>query len=154
VDRKRTTGNFILGGEHMSKVHDNIIKAYRVDFEVLTLTMNTLYYGHTNKIIENTDIIFTGYLTHIFGAAHEQNIIMDIEEWSIHQFLEHKSELLNDNKNYGWPISYKTENELIKFLQTNKYKIFEVASSFGLCGWVFAKQMDIVIDKQQFTPSE
>jgi len=138
----------------MSMVHDNIIKAYKVDFEALTLTMNTLYYDHTNKIIENTDIIFTGYLTHIFDHASEQNIIFDILECPIHLFLKRESELLNDNKNYGWPISYKTENELVEFLQTNEYKIFEVASSCGLCGWVLAKQMDIAIDKQPFSTAE
>ena len=138
----------------MSMVHDNLITSYCVDFEAETLVMKTFYHDHFDKNIENTDIIFTGYLTHMFGNETKGSIIFDIEEYPLHLFLERESELLKDNKNYGWPISYKTESELVEFLQTHNYKIFEVASSYGLCGWVLAKEMDIVVQKQPFTPTK
>jgi|GEM_PF-284770 len=138
----------------MSMVHDNIIKSYCVDFEAESLVMKTEFYNHTDKNIENTHIVFTGYMTHIFDNETKNSIIFDIEEYPLHLFLERESELLKDKKNYGWPIVYKTKNELVEFLQTHNYKIFEVASSYGLCGWVLAKEMDIVVQKQPFAPTE
>ena len=130
----------------MSMVHDNIIKSYIVDFDVEILTIKTLY--HTDKTIEKTDVIFTGYLAHTFDYEMKNSIIFDIEEYPINLFFEHKREQLKESKKYAWPIFYKDENELVKFFEVHKYKIFEVSSSLGLCGWIFAKQMDIVVDKQ------
>ena len=138
----------------MSMLHDNIIKSYCVDFEAETIMLKTIFHNYTDKIIENTDVIFTGYLTHNFGHECKGSVIFDINEYPLNLFLEQEAELFEDNKNYGWPILYKTENELIEFIQANKYKVFEVASSYGLFGWVFAKQMDIVIDRQPFNPTE
>ena len=138
----------------MSTIHDNIIKSYCVDFEAETIVIKTIFHNHMDKTIENTDIIFTAYLTHIFGNETKDSIIFDIKEYPLHLFLERESELLKDNQSYGWPIFYKTENELVEFLQTHDYKIFEVASSYGLCGWVLAKQMDIIVNKQSFIPTK
>ena len=134
----------------MSMVHDNRIKGYRVDFEAQILTMNTIYYNHANETIENTDVVFAGYLTHVFNHVTKDNIIFDIEEYPIHLFLEYEYELLKANKNYGWPVFYNDENGLSEFLQSNQYKVFQISSSCGLCGWVLAKQMDIIVDEQPF----
>jgi hypothetical protein len=129
-------------------IHDNIIRSYCVDFEAETIVIKTIFYNHANAVVENTDIIFTGYLTHLFNNEVKDSIIFDITEYPLHLFLEREAELLKDNKNYGWPISYKTKNELVEFLQSYEYKVFEVDSSYGLYGWVLAKKMDVVIDEQ------
>ena len=100
----------MAGVSRMSMVHDNKIKGYNVDFETQILTMNTIYYNHTNKTIENTNVVFTGHLTHVFNHVAKDNIIFDIEECPIHLFLERESELLKVNKNYGWPVSYRDKN--------------------------------------------
>ncbi|MCL2579596.1 MAG: hypothetical protein FWE32_06145 [Oscillospiraceae bacterium] len=137
----------------MSWVHDNIIKAYKVDFEAKTLVMNTFYDDHINKVVEDTDVIFTGYLAHCFEHEITHNIIFDIEEYPMHLFVKNESELLKKNKNHCWPICYKTENELIEYLQKNEYKIFAVDSSCGLTGRVIAKQMEIVVDQKAKEPA-
>lgn len=38
---------------------------------------------------------------------------------------------------------YNTEQELIDFLITNKYKYIEINSSYGMFGWVIAKSYEI-----------
>ena len=138
----------------MSMVHDNIIKSYVVDFEAETIAIKTVFYNHTNKIIENTDIIFMGYLTHLFSNETKNSIIFDILEYPLNSFLERESEVLRKNKSYGWPIRYRNESELVEFIQSHEYKIFDVASSYGLCGWIIAKKMGVLVDEQPFTVSE
>ena len=44
---------------------------------------------------------------------------------------------------FCWPIDYNTEQELIDFLITNKYKYIEINSSYGMFGWVIAKSYEI-----------
>ena len=130
----------------MSMVHDNIIMSYNVDFETETLTMKTLY--HVEEVFEKTDVIFTGYLAHDFNYEMKSSIIFDVEEYPLNLFLEHQDKLLKEKKNYGWPILYKTQDEFVKFFQTHGYKVFDVSSSYGLCGFVFAKYMNIVVNGQ------
>ena len=125
----------------MSQIHDNIITAYQIDFENEQLTIKTEYY-YDGKLSEKTDVVFSGYLTHMFNNEIKNSILFDIEERSLSFFLEKEHELLEDNKCYGWPIHYKTTEaytELTEFMQKNEYKVFEISSSYGLYGWVLAK---------------
>ena len=130
----------------MSMVHDNVIQSYMVDFEADTLTINTSYL--TDKINEKTKVIYTGYLAHIFVNEMKGSMIFDIQECLLDHFIKREFILLKQRQLSGWPISYETESELIMFFQTHEYKIYEISSSYGLCGWVFAKQMDIVVNEQ------
>jgi len=130
----------------MSMVHDNVIRAYSVDFEAETLNMNTVYI--TDYVHENTDVVFTGYLTHSFDCVMRGSIIFDILEYPSELFFKNEAVLLEEKKPFGWPISYETKSELIEYLQTHEYKIFEISSSLGLCGLVFAKQMEIIVNDE------
>ena len=131
----------------MSMVHDNIITSYIVDFENEQLVMKTVYY-HNGVISENTDVIFKSYFTHMFNNEFKGSIIFDIEECSLNHFIENERELIEDNRNYCWPIVYKTDNatlELSEFIQKNGYKIFDINSSYGLYGWVISKEVEIIV---------
>ena len=128
----------------MSMVHDNKIQSYCVDFETETLIIKTLY--QTDRILEKTDVIFSGYLVHDFDHVMKGSIIFDILECPQSMIFERENDLLIKNKSYGWPIFYENENELIDFFQTHSYRIFEIYSSFGLSGLVLAKHMDTVVD--------
>jgi len=130
----------------MSMVHDNIIQSYNVDFEAETLIIKTKY--HTDKILEKTTILFEGYLAHVFENEMKGSIIFDIQEYSLDLFLKEEFVLMRERKRFGWPISYETENGLIEFLQIHEYKVFEISSSYGLCGWIFAKQIDVAVNEQ------
>jgi len=129
----------------VSMVHDNIIKSYQVDFENKILALKTEYWS--GDIHEKTDVIFTGYLTHIFHNVLEHSVIFDIEEYALNFFLEQEQELLEKQKYYGFPIIYKTKEELIDFFQSNGYKVFSIDSSWGLYGYVIAKKIDIQVEK-------
>ena len=132
----------------MSLIHDNAILSYQVNFETETLILKTQYYiGDT---CENTDVVFTGYLNHIFYdiASENQNIVFDIEEYPMNRFLEHEFELLEKRNNYCWPLSHKNMDEVINFFQSNAFKVYSIDSSCGLWGFVIAKEMDVVVTPQ------
>lgn len=126
----------------MSIVHDNIIKAYQVDFENETLIFKTQY-----ETQEKTDVIFMGYLAHTFCCEMKNNIIFDIEEHPLNDFFEDEQKTLEKQKNSALPVMYDTINDLLNYLQINKYKAFFISSSLGLSGWVLAKQMNIITEQ-------
>jgi len=126
----------------MPVIHDNTIQAYIVDFEMETLHIKTTY--HVDNIFEKTTICFSGYLTHIFENEIRGSTIFDVQEYPFELFFKKDFISLEEKKRFGWPIFYETKNELIQYLQTHKYKIFEISPSNGLCGLVFARQMEIV----------
>ena len=132
----------------MSMVHDNIILSYQADFESGTLTLKTRYYN--DEFCEDTDVVFTGYLTHIFYdiLGENRNIIFDIEEYPMNLFLERERELLSKRKNHCWPISYENFEDLINFFQSNTFKVFSIDSSLGLWGYIIAKEMNVVVKNQ------
>jgi len=122
-------------------VHDNIITSYNVDFESEILTIKTQYYSAH----ERTDVIFEGYLTHIFHGVMSNSMLFGIEEYPLDIFLRDEQQILSELKNCSWPITYKNEKELINYLQNNNYKTFSITATLGLYGWVLAKQMDFVV---------
>jgi len=133
----------------MSQVHDNVIVSYQADFESEQLILKTKYY-YDGAACENTDIIFKGYFTHIFSNEQKGSIIFGIEERMSTYFCERERELIEKNRKHCWPINYQTpdtKGELNKFIQDNGYKVFDISSSYGLCGWVLAKRMEIVVSE-------
>ena len=136
----------------MSWVHDNIILAYNVDFKDETLVIKTEY--HNREPYEETDVIFTGLLTHDFKHVHKGSIIFDIQEYPMDQFLEESHELLEENKNYLWPFPVfdirekKRKKKLVDYIQANQYKVFLIYASVGLNGWVIAEKMEIFVNGQ------
>ena len=133
----------------MSMVHDNIILSYRVDFESDTLTLKTQSYL-CEQTSEEIDVIFTDYLTHIFCDEIKGSIIFDVEERSVDFFIKQERKLIENKRNYCWPIHYKADDvhaELTEFMHKSQYKAFEISSSYGLNGWVLAKQMEFMLSK-------
>lgn len=128
----------------MSQVHDNIISSYHVDFDTEQLVLKTRYY-YSGELQEHTDIVFSGYLVHVFKHALKGSVILDIEECDPIFFYEREREHIQYSRNYAWPFLYKTNDtkaELLAYIQENGYTVFEVSASYGLSGFVLAKEME------------
>ena len=125
----------------MSIVHDNIINSYRIDFTTETMVITTQY--DDGKSHEKTDVLFNGYLAHIFYNVMKGSVLNDIEEYPLSHFLEDEREILMERKQYGWPTFYETESDFLQYLNENDYRAFLVTSSIGLYGWIVAKSMSI-----------
>ncbi|WP_438350662.1 hypothetical protein ACP8HI_08480 [Paenibacillus sp. FA6] len=125
----------------MSIVHDNEILSYEINLKQNKIVIHTEY-QNSNKI-ENTNIIFYDVLAHLFETQLPGSIIFDIDNYEIHHFIEENKEILEKQKNYCWPMEYKTINELEEKLMIEQYKYCVISSSYGLSGWVLAKKYEI-----------
>ncbi len=121
-------------------MHDNYIVGYNVNLkekEVVICTCDSV-----EK--EWKKVYFKEVLTHSFNCILDYNIILDICENEINNFFHDNYEEVVKLRGYGWPISYQTEKELIDFLITNRYKYIKITSSYGMFGWVLAKDYQII----------
>lgn len=122
----------------MSKIHDNEISSYIVNLKEQQII---LHMEHQNK---NTNIIFSNVLVHFFENELSGSILLDIEEYSINQFIKDNCRLLEQRKNYCWPIDYDTIEQLSEELQKEQYYYYVISSSYGLNGWILAKNYEII----------
>ena len=126
----------------MSMVHDNEILSYEVDLQNDQIKIHTKYEG--KQILEETDIIFTDVLNHLFEQQLKGSIILDICESEIDLFIQENTELLIKNKNYGWPMYFESIDDIKRTLLEGNYKYIILMSSYGMNGWVLAKNYEIV----------
>ena len=91
-------------------MHDNIITSYQVDLAEKTLILHS-YNPYKNQ---TESFLASGVLTHSF-------------------------EELEAKKQYCWPIYFEDIQSLQLFLIRNSYRYIRISSSYGLCGWILAK---------------
>jgi len=121
----------------MSKnIHDYKIISYNVNFNSNEIIFNASSYEDKNIIIT-----FKEVLVHSFKIEMPNSIILDIEKFNIEKMIEENKELLEENKNYCWPILYDNMDELAKKLKN--YNYYTINSSYGLCGWILAKELEV-----------
>lgn len=120
-------------------MHDDCIVAYSVNLEEKNIVIQT--YNSMKK--RQGKIYFFEVLTHLFKGTIDYNILLDIQECDISFFYNDNKEQIIKMKDYGWPIVYQTEQELIDFLRANEYKYIKICSSYGMDGWILAKSYKI-----------
>ena len=94
----------------MTELHDSEIVSYKVSLKTNEIVVQTEY---TNSIIvRSADMIFTNVLVHYFEDELSGSIILDVEEYSIAQFIKDNAKLLEQRKNKCWPFDYDTIEHL------------------------------------------
>lgn len=58
--------------------------------------------GNGDSVI--TTIEFIDVLAHMFETQLKGSIILDISKFEVSRFFKHNKELLEKQKNYGWPL--------------------------------------------------
>lgn len=125
-------------------LHDNIITYYKVDFENSKLIMYTTdkYENYTQKnqwIIEFYDV-----LTHDFKCIMKGSIIFDIEVFGIDKFMEDEKLTLKELREI-FPFRISDDISKIKeYLINNNYKYVRMNSSYGMFGWILAKDYKVI----------
>ncbi|WP_353094006.1 hypothetical protein [Tissierella praeacuta] len=118
-------------------VHDNMIISYMVDFEKQILQINTKNYDDEKIIIR-----FQGLLAHAFENVILNNIILEIYQVKIEHFLLDKANKLSETLKYGFPtIGVSNVRELGDYLKENRYRVFYLTASLGMCGYIIAKEI-------------
>jgi hypothetical protein len=127
----------------MPYIHDNEITSYVVDLERHHITLYTKHLHQELQVNEEKIIKFQNVNSHLFENISQQNILLDINEYSIEDFVKENKEFLEERKKYSFPIDYSTEENLIEKLNSMNQKYFTINSSNGLSGWILAENMKI-----------
>ena len=122
----------------MFDLHDNEILSYEIDLSNERISIKTL-----NTSNENVDLIFKNVLGYHFENEMKNSIILDIGKYSsINSFIKDYKELLEQRRDYVWPIQYDELAELEEKLISESYSCYFVTPSLGLEGWVLAKSVE------------
>ena len=126
-----------MGIQSFDNLHDNRVLRYCTDFEAHTLHMDT-----RTEAGENVSVHFTGLLAHWFENVIQDNILFGMDEITADVFFKQYKEMLDRTVSYGFPACCSVE-ELRERMDREHIRIFVIASSLGLCGFVLAQEVEI-----------
>lgn len=123
------------------RLHDANVHAYRVDCEGRTVTL------HARDVAERAfDIEFVGAVAHKLTTQLEGNILFGIDEVEVGSLVESEAALFDQERRYGWPAlgcEVRSNAELVAALVERGTRAFEITPSYGLSGWVLAREMRV-----------
>lgn len=125
----------------MKNFHDHEIVKYEINLKENLITIFTQY--KKNNCVFDFKVIFSDVLVHYFQNELPGSFILELEKHNIECFMKDNIELLIKSKIYLWPINFNTLEELEVYLTEQKYKYYNIMSSYGLCGWVLSKNIHI-----------
>lgn len=121
-------------------VHDNFILSYSVDAQQREIRLQTAYLDGDNN--ERTEVIFREVAAYNFECDNFSNVIFDIEEADLEYIYDENIALFERQRNYGWPCLRNSRTEVLERMQRAGVRGFVIHSSSGLCGWVWAIEME------------
>jgi hypothetical protein len=124
-------------------VHDNLLVSYEVQCESRTITLHTEY-RVDGKPTEFTNVVFEGLQAYHFENDAFGNIIFDVNEIPSEQFLsEHGAEISELYRYNGRPDWAADPASAPEHLRNQGIKAYILSSSYGMSGWVLAKELSI-----------
>lgn len=129
--------------------HDFHIEGYDVDGARREIAFKLVWPYDSPTDVRRARIVFEGveayFLEHDLGS----NIVYDFSETPLRGFLEDWAQRFDSSAKYGWPAFWRrhpyprrsVEVELedaYRLLSDQGVKCIELASSYGLSGWVLA----------------
>ncbi len=118
-------------------MHDNIIDSYTVNLKENYINVVT---SKENRTIV---ICFSDVLAHYFENELNGSIILDICLENTESFIQQNKSILSERRGYNWPTNYKSLDELLCFLNYEGYKYYNIYASYGLSGWILAKNISL-----------
>ena len=129
---------------YMPSIHDSIVMSYEVNLQCQKIVFHTQ--NKSAADIDEIEITFSNVLAHSFENELPGSVLYEISEHGIHEFLEDNRILLEKGKPYCWPVDFDTLDELQGMLFKEHYLYYRISSSYGLNGWVLAKQYEAKVD--------
>jgi hypothetical protein len=119
-------------------VHDNRVIAYQVDCERRRIVLHTRF--DEREPVELTDVIFEGVEAYELAGDNFGNILFDVREIPIAQLVDEHRATFAEGVVFAWPGSWNESPEAaLRHFEAEGVKAFEIASAFGLAGWVVAR---------------
>jgi hypothetical protein len=128
-------------------VHDNNLISYEVQCEARTIMLRTEY-RVKNEPTEFTNVIFKGVQGYCFENDAFGNIIFGLETVTVEQLLAEYSTKISESYRMAgspgpWAANLETASGL---LREQGIQGFILSSSYGLSGWVLAREVSISPD--------
>ena len=135
-------------------VHDNLLVSYEVQCDARTILFRTEH-RVKNGPTEFVNVIFKGVAGYRFENDAFGNIVFDVETVVLDQFLkEHGQEISESYRMAGAPGPWAANLETASgYLLEQGIQAFILSSSYGLSGWVLAREISISPAQQSF-PSD
>jgi hypothetical protein len=123
-------------------IHDNQITSYSVDSVLHQIIIKTIF-KNGNKI-ENTEIKFNEVIGYFFEGDNFASIVFSIEETNPKEIIRKNTEMFINGQKYCWPGAWNNSiEEAEEYLLKHNIKGYSISSSYGLAGWIMAKEMKI-----------
>lgn len=122
----------------MKNIHDYEIKKYSVDFVENQLVFDIEKDGELKRII------FFKFFAYHFSYEMPYSVILDLDERNLDSFFKMNKNLLNERKDYGWPVMYDSSAELRERIESSRAKYYVLSSSYGMNGWILSESFEII----------
>jgi hypothetical protein len=148
--RRAKPGWVLLTGRAVRKnmarsVHDNLLISYEVQCEARTITLRTEY-RESDRPTKFTNVIFEGVEGYSLQNDAFGNIIFDVESVSVDALLtQFGAEITESHRMGGSPGPWAANLDSAKgYLSERGIRGFLLSSSYGLSGWVLAREMSLL----------
>ena len=126
----------------MSSLHDSLLTGYTVDGTARTVVLRTE--PHQGDGI-SAEVKFSGVVAYHFEGDCLQNIIFEITEVPPESVVGDGAAAEERFRQRGWPRGWEPGREdLAQFLRRQGCRCFELSSSYGISGWIAAREMDVL----------
>jgi hypothetical protein len=123
----------------MRRWHDYHLTGYAVEGAQERLIFNLIWPYHTETSIAAATLVFSGVAGYFFRHDLGVNIVASIEEIPLENFLLEHGELFDQEKQWGWPLFWKSNvGDTLAHLQEKEIRCVGISSSYGLTGWILA----------------
>ena len=125
----------------MLPIHDHTLNGYEVDAVAQTIVLHTVY-PHSDPPLR-TDVRFRDVRDHYFPFPRLPSILFEIEPAGSESVIrEHRSQINEGHRLIGWPSFYAgTVEAMVRGIEQTGHQFYVIESSFGLDGWVLAKDV-------------
>ncbi len=125
----------------MNSLHDHCIEYIEIRCGAGEILFHTYLVNDENS--EEKDVKFTGVIGHRFDNILEGNIIFDIKQIDSDDFFRIHELDLQEYQKYGLRLNCSNTEHFSNSIALNGVSIFCINSSYGLSGWIIAKEMKI-----------
>ena len=125
-------------------VHDNHLLGFDVDARSRRIVLRTQVPAEIGGGL--TDVVFEGVVGYLFQNDNLGTILSDLAEVSPRRILDGDREQFKSGIAYCWPGFWNdSEEAAIAFLEKEQIRGFVFQSAIGMCGWVLARSMALVV---------
>jgi hypothetical protein len=130
-------------------IHDNNLYRYEFDARTATLVLRT-HYQENDVVSEYTDVWFLDVWCHHLEGVLGDDILFGIDDWGLDVALENFGDLFDRLKEQvGWPPVDWRKESLHEAVARMNLHVWTIHSSYGLQGFVIAKEMRILSSKEE-----